>query len=123
MLSPNTFFVLEYRQVRELTDRMDPLCRHEIALLHERILHWKQYRLEFLSFKSLTWMEHYEFEHTIQFAINFGSVGRFGEDIIERYIQEAKREDKASVQITEKDKRMKNVVTRCQIASDIDYRN
>jgi hypothetical protein len=118
------FFQLfnKYKQIREISLRMDPLCVHEIAALHARIQSYKQYRLEFLSYKPIIWKEHNDMEHLLEFAINFGNISRFGEDVIERYIQVVKREDKSSVQIVEIDKRVRNTMLRSQIYSNPAFR-
>ena len=84
-------FVFEVKQVEDLMHITDPLCMHEMAKFKLKIDSFKRYRLEFLSYKPITWKEHDEFEHAIPFLLAYGSIGRFGEKFVERYVKVVKK--------------------------------
>jgi hypothetical protein len=110
-------FYFEVKQIQDLMHVTDPLCNHEKAKFKLRIESWKKYRLEFLCYKPLTWKEHDEMEHSIPFLLKFGSIGRYGEQFVERYIQVVKKQAQASAQIVELDKNVRNTLIRSHMHS------
>ena len=98
-------------------------CYHRICMLKMRLQSLRDFRMQVIAEKAITWNEHYDYAHVLDAVIEKGSVLRGMEESVERNIGIVKREDKCSKAIVQPAQRVGNTLIRAALRGRADTRN